>query len=228
MKSSFKNYGIFLLIAMLVGAVLLSNKAGINLRHHHSLPQLTQAEKIYCEGFYYKTCHVRLATEIGKPEQYRELFHLISTAKSGDTVYIHLIGNGGLVSTTVQFYNVIKASKAKIVTVVEGDVYSAHAYIAMMGHKIMIADYVLLLVHNSSAYGSVETICIDKQGEEDRTHDAYEKCVGYFNMHLLQSDNIMTKLFSKVLTAKEMEKAKKGHDVIITGEQARQRLGAKK
>jgi len=230
MLTSFKNYGIFLIIAALVAGVLLSNKAGVNLTHHHELAQLTQKEKIYCSGIFSKKCHVRLSTAIGKPEIYRELFHLLNTASSRDTIYIYLMGAGGQVQTTLQMYNVIKSSKAKIITVVEGDVYSAHAFIAAMGSQIKIGDHILFLVHTSSAYGKYEKYCeaknINQKGEhlKDRNQSAYDKCMNYYRMQLKQTNKLIITIFSSILTKEELKMVLEGHDVILTGEELKRRI----
>ena len=217
MRTSFKNYGIFLVIAIFVGSVLLSNQAGVNLTHHHKLPQLTQTQKISCTGFFKKTCHVRLTTSIGKPEEYRQVFHLLATAKKGDVINFYMIGNGGQVSTTIQFYNAIKKTKAKTVAIVQGDVYSAHAFISMMMDEIEIGQNVMFLFHHSSAYGQTLKYCNSQQGKTDRGRSAYTKCIDYFNNHLEGFGTLITKLTGKYLTQDELTRTLTGYDVIIPG-----------
>ena len=230
MLHSFKHYWVFLVIALVVGTVLLSNKAGVNLSHHHTLPQLDRAGKVSCSGIFSQTCHIRLDTGIKSPEVYQEMLHVINTAKSGDTIYLHLIGNGGLVSSTVQINNVIKQSKAKIITVVEGDVYSVHAFIALMGDEVKIGEGVVFLFHITSAYGQYEEYCAnmfikpDGTHVKDRTQSSYVKCMDFYRLHVYQNQALAIKLFSKVLTETEMYNVLHGHDIILTGEEIKRRL----
>lgn len=228
MKTSFKNYGIFLIIAIFVGTVLLSNKAGVNLTHHHQLPQLTQKEKIYCKGIFNQVCQIRLTTSINNRENYREVMQLLATAKSGDVIYFYLAGNGGRIDAETQLYNEIQRSKAKIVMVVTGDVYSAHANLSLMGDELQVGDYVLFMFHRSSAYGLVDSYCEAKfKDKKDRTQDAVAKCKQFLNEHLKVDKRIVTEIMSRILNPDEIKRVLAGHDVYLTGEEIKKRLKAK-
>lgn len=230
MMTSFKTYGIFLVIAIFIGLVLLSDRIWVNITHHHKLPQVSETEKLYCSGILTQTCHVRLSTAIGKPEKYRRILHAMAQAGYGDTIYIYLRGNGGRVDSTIQIYNAIKNSKAKIVTVVEGDVYSAHAMIAAMGDEIKVGKYLLFMIHTSSAYGSYEEYCakkfikVDGTHVKDRTQSLYQKCMDIYRARLLQTNAMIHELYSRLLTAEELRAIYEGHDLLLTGEQFNQRL----
>lgn len=224
MFESFKHYGIFLLIAAFLGTVLLSQKGGINVLLHPDLSALMTTQKIYCKGVVNQTCQVRLTTVVGDPEQYRDILNLLDTANSGDRIDFYLIGNGGQVRTEVQLLNAIKTTKAKVVMHVQGDVFSAHAALALTGDELKVGKYVLFLFHRSSAYGSVDQYCEGSKGKLDRTKDAYKKCVEFLNMSLVQDEAEVRELLSKVLTPDEIKRVLDGDNVILTGEVVQERL----
>lgn len=224
MKKSFKTYGIFLLIAIIIGSILLSNRAGINLHHEHKMP-VFNTNLMTCSGFFKETCHIRLTTQISNPENYQTILDKISTADEGDVFVFHLIGNGGRVDTVIQFYNVIKNSKAKVIMIVEGDVYSGHALIAAMGDELIVGDNVLFLVHTTSAYGIYKEHCKKNfKGKKDRDQSAYDKCMNYYEQHIIQTNSLIIKLYSKYMTPEQLARAISGYDVIITGEDIKKRL----
>lgn len=225
MIKSIKTYGVFLIVAIIIAAVLLSNEAGVNLKHQHNMPFFNGTNMMKCEGVFTETCRVRLTTQIGNPESYQEIFDKISNADKGDTFVFYLAGNGGQVRTVIQFYNVIKNTKAKVIMVVEGDVYSGHAMLAAMGHKLIIGDNVLFLVHTTSAYGIYEKHCNKFKSKTDRSRSSYDKCINFYKNHVVQTNSLIITLFSKYLTSEELARAISGYDVIITGEELKKRIG---
>ena len=224
--NSIKNYGIFLVIALFVGAVLLSNKAGVNLTHHHNLPMFAK-QKIVCTGTFTRVCHVRMTTAVGDPEKYRDFLHILATAKKGDTIYMYLIGNGGQVRTLVQITNAIKSTKGKVIAVVQGSVYSAHAALATAAHGTRIGDSVLFLFHRSSLYGQEEARCKKFVNKKDRKQDMFSKCINFVQMHLKKDEQFIRTGYGKYLTQAELRAVLEGYDVIITGEEMNRRLNNK-
>lgn len=225
MFQSFRHYGIFLVIALFVGGVLLSNQAGVNLSHHHTLPMF-EKNKIVCTGFYNKTCEVRLGTSITKPENFKDVLSLLSQAKSGDTIIFYLIGYGGQVDTTTQLLYAIRTTKATTVAIVQGSVYSAHAYIAVSMNKMIINPLATFMFHRSSAYGR-ESVCDEKKGTIDRKQDAYKKCMDYLNTMLEQDKNEVILTLGPFLTKVELQAILDGHDVYVQGYEMQKRLSSK-
>ena len=228
MFQSFKNYGIFLLIALFVGTVLLSQKAGINVLLHPDLSKVISTEKIYCHGIIYNTCSVRLTTSISKQEDYQEILQLLSDAKHGDQITFYLAGNGGSVDTTIQLYNAIKNTNAHVTMVLEGSVYSAHAYIALMGQELIVGDYIIFMLHRSSGYGHAQETCAQNKGQTDRTQDLEKKCMEYQKAFAYQDESIVRGLLSKILTPAEIKKVLEGFDVLLTGAEVKSRLAGNK
>ena len=224
MIKKFFNYGgMFFLGVLVMGGVLLSNKAGVNFSHHHSLPAFDK-NKIMCSGTFAKTCHIRLGTKITKPEDYRDVLHLLTTASKEDKIYFYLIGQGGQVWTLMQLANSIQNSKAQTVAVVEGDVYSAHAFLAFTMKKIVIRDNVVFMFHASSAYGNAKNYCAKNKGKLDRTRDAYKKCLDFFDVHLRQSNAFIGRIMRQYLTNDELFRVLTGYDVYVTGEEFKKRM----
>lgn len=216
MLESFKHYGIFLVIAIFVGGVLLSNRAGVNLTHHHELP-LFDKQLIVCTGVYYKSCQVRINTEVTKPEDFKPVLSLLSEAKTGDTIIFYLMGNGGRGDSMTQLVYGIKHSKAHTISVVEGDVYSAHAYLMTATNELYINPFAVVMFHRGSLYGNPK-ICDDQKGKVDRGRDAYEKCHQLLAALLKQDAQLVYYLLMGVLTEKEINQVLNGEDVYLTGQ----------
>lgn len=216
MFSSFKHYGIFLVIAIFVGGVLLSNRAGVNLTHHHELP-LFDKQLIVCTGVYYKSCQVRIDTEVTKPEDFKPVLSLLSEAKTGDTITFYLAGNGGRGDSMSQLIYGIKHSKAHTVSVVEGDVYSAHAYLMTATNELYINPFAVVMFHRGSIYGN-PNICDSAIGKKDRGHDAEPKCQQLLAALLVQDEQLVYYLLMDVLTEQEIKRVINGEDVYLTGQ----------
>lgn len=223
MFQSFKHYGIFLLIAVFIGSVLLSNKAGVSLTHHHNLPQIAQQNKIYCSGTFSKKCSVRLTSGIGNAEQYQEILQLLSDASASDTVVFYLAGNGGQTASEIQLINAIKYTKAHTIAIVEGSVYSAHADLAISTKEVIVRDYLVFMFHRSSAYGQ-EGNCAKHKGKKDRKQDLEAKCHQYYAEANRQDEEFAHKHYAKYLTQEEIKRVLDGHDVFITSDQMKQRI----
>ncbi len=223
MLESFKHYGIFLVIALIVASVLLSNRAGVNLTHHHNLPQLLQKNKVYCSGVIFRHCSVRLTTEITKPEDYQEVLQVLTDASRFDTVTFYFIGGGGQGSSMIQIINALKITKAYTVSVVQGDVQSAHAGIAIATNKLEVGDYLFFMFHRSSLYGNEKEFCDRFKGKKDRTQDLEAKCWNTVKAMTKIDNDITDKLYSKYLTKDEMHQVKNGYDVIVSGEEMKKR-----
>lgn len=225
MLESFKHYGIFLVIAIVVASVLLSNKAGVNLTHHHNLPQLIQKNKVYCSGVIFKHCSVRLTTEIGPRETYQDVLQLLSDASRFDTITFYLSGNGGQVHSLIQLVNGIKHTKAHTIAVVEGDVYSAHADLAIAMDELVVGRFVNFIFHRSSAYGQ-HAVCDKAKGQQDRMQDLEQKCKDYLEAHLRVDAQLIRVQLGRYLTPDEIERVLDGEDVIINGDVMASRTAA--
>lgn len=93
---------------------------------------------------------VYFSNEIKGPLAYTDLLTLLPTLTKEDTVVLHLSGYGGDVAGTMPMMNALKASKAKIVADVVGNIYSAHAYLTCPADEIIMRDETMMMFHMSS------------------------------------------------------------------------------
>lgn len=208
------------LAAVVMAATLLSGSVKVNLHHTHTLDGI-EPYQITCRGTILKTCDVFLTTKIGDQGSYLSLFTLFQTAKEGDQIRLHMNGYGGKVDTTVQFINEMKSSKALVTTIVEGPVYSAHAFISIAGTHVVIRPGAMFLFHDTSALGNT---CDDQKGHKDRGTDAYPKCLEDIQMHILTFEAFLKSTLGSLLTDKEYKHMFAGGQIYITGPEMQKRL----
>lgn len=223
MLESFKHYGVFLVIALFIGSVLLSNRAGVNLTHHHNLPQMAQKNKVYCSGLLFKHCSVRLTTSITTPEDYQEVLEVLSDAGRLDTITFYLHGGGGQGDSMVALINGIKATKAHTVAVVQGDVQSAHAALAISMDEMQVGDNLFFMFHRSSLYGKDKEICDQYKDKTDRTQSLEDKCKAVMAAQTNIDVAIAKVLYSRYLTDAEVARVLAGNDVIIESDDMKNR-----
>jgi ATP-dependent protease ClpP protease subunit len=183
---------------------------------------------IKCKGTLALTCDVYLGRDIGTPDLYLDLRHALMTAKSSTTFVFHMQGNGGYISGMIAILQAIAATKAKVVTIIEGPVYSAHGLIALAGHEVIGTDYGYVMLHHSSAYGKLTTRCLKYKGKTDRGQDMEKKCRKQLSNHLLLVGNLIRKIAGKYLTGSELYSVLTGHDVYIPPQEMKKRLRALK
>lgn len=216
------------LAAAVIGVVLLSQKWGVNLFHHHTV-SMPGKYSVECTGYVTKTCQVNLTNEIGDVGDYKGLLSFFYSAKPSDKIYVYLAGNGGTVEGSLALYAAIKKSPAKTVTVVSGDVYSGHAYISLAGNSgVKIgAPYFIIMFHRSSLYSIYNTDKYCEQtysGRTDRRQSMVDKCKVYMNAFTYQDKSFIINEVGKVLTAIDVRRMLEGHDVILTGKEVQDRL----
>lgn len=193
--------------------------------------------KEYTQGNYYTytcqgpMCNVYLTSSIGEESMYIDLYNLIENAPPGQTIVIHLSGNGGNMSTVYHLANAIAQSKAEVDTVVEGPVYSAHAFIAMLGNKITVTNLSQFLFHlpavqlteGGDAVLPIQS-CLSFAGHYDRGQDAVQKCLDVTNGEQAMYDRMFKVYMAPFLTEKERADIYAGYDVVIPGPQMDKRI----
>lgn len=182
-----------------------------------------QEYKIYCNAAIQRTCNIWLSNSIDDVEKYSTLLQFIASAERGDVLRIYLAGNGGLVNTYKIIANTIKQSKATSVAIVVGNVYSAHAFLALSMDNIIIGDNVVFLFHRSSLYGMGDMVCRRQTGL-DRTVSKEKKCVQFISKLLESDKQFVSNILAKVLTRDEILDILKGEDLILSGETMKKRL----
>lgn len=201
-----------------------------------SLPLSKNTLKTYLQTQFYtytcdKTeCSVYLSSTIGEESYYLDLYSLIVSAPENQIINIHLSGSGGIMSTVYHLANVILQSKAKVNMIVEGPVYSAHAFIATLGNKLTIYPSSTFLFHLPAIAAPGQDAVIEGQdcgsylGHKDRGQDAVPKCLALRQSEQDLFDSLFTKHIKPYLTAEEIDRLYKGYDIIISGKDLQKRI----
>lgn len=92
-------------------------------------------------------CTVTLNSVISSREDYYQLQKMLESFTPADTVVIVLAGNGGSAESLFVLTNYIKRSKADITMKVVGNVYSAHALLALLGNHHVFYPHTVFLFH---------------------------------------------------------------------------------
>lgn len=146
--------------------------------------------------------------EIDEPHCYTELFHTLRTASSTDLIYLHLNSPGGNFDTGLQIINNMKASQARVVTILEARAYSMAALIFLCGDELVVHDNCQLMFHTYS--GSFAGKGNEQQAEVKALSHWFEK--------------VMTRICVPFLSVTDIQKILKGGDVWMESDEIRRRL----
>ncbi len=147
-------------------------------------------------------CTVDLSDTIKDSEGYGEIYDLLQSAKEGDVIFFHLTGYGGNAFTMSKLISEINLTEAKVVMVVTGEVYSAHAILALAGDDLIIGPQGMLMYHDIQMNG---------QGTPyDSTDPRTQETIASFH-------RLLKVLFEDLLTKEEQAKIFAGGEVYISG-----------
>lgn len=146
------------LAATIMAGVLLSKKATINFNHNPKV-QVKHPATIDCE-YLTKTCDIQLTTNIDAPEEYYHIGKELRSIGSDYTIRLHLSGYGGLVKGMDYIKSVIDQTGAHTISIVEGDVYSAHAYLSIAFDEMRVTGDYNMLFHTGSNYKESFNLCL--------------------------------------------------------------------
>lgn len=168
---------------------------------------------------------IYLASVIGGQDDYKELIIWINSLDSTKVprVKVYLSGNGGDVRGVIDLINTIQASKTKFDMIVYGDVYSAHATLAVNGDTLTVTKPSTLFLFHEAA---VETndgnnVTTSKacevflKGKTDRGIDAVLKC--QLMQKALQKEwdtGVMANVYN-LLTPLQLKQLQNGYDIMI-------------
>lgn len=169
-------------------------------------------------------CDVFLTQSIESPDNYKDLQIKILTLKEGDKVYLHLVGEGGKVDGMTFIYNFLTFSKAEKISVIDGSVMSAHAFLAFAFGVPEFRGYGYVLFHTVSSTNMSDVFCVKNQGL-DRGLDIYEKCKENLPKITKSGNDLFLKVFYNILTKKEIDNFMAGRDIIISFDELKKRLG---
>ena len=146
--------------------------------------------------------------EICEPQCYTELFHTLRTASSTDLIYLHLNSPGGDLDSGLQIINNMRASPARVVTILEARAFSMAALIFLCGDELIVHDNCQLMFHTYS--GSLAGKGNEQQAELKAISHWFEK--------------VMSRICSPFLSDIEIDKILKGGDVWMDSDEIRRRL----
>lgn len=149
-----------------------------------------------------------LCGEIHEPQYYTELFYTLRSAAETDLVYIHLNSSGGDFNTGLQIINNVRASNARVVTILEARAYSMAALIFLSGDELVVHDNCQLMFHIYS--GIFAGKGNEQQAEVLAVGNWFEK--------------VMSRLCSPFLTETEIANILKGADLWMDSDEIHRRL----
>ena len=176
---------------------------------------------------------VYLTDEIKDPNAYTALIATISSSNASD-IDLYLSGNGGSVRSLNNITNILDKSGKTVHVKVYGDVYSAHAMLAISFEDMTAADdNILFLFHIPASElksGDVvppEEACnaVDPS-LKDRGISSKQKCVEYAKMFMKQFEMTTLPKIKKVLTAEQYNRMLAGEDVTITYKELKENKAA--
>ncbi|MFH1660546.1 MAG: hypothetical protein FD131_3653 [Rhodocyclaceae bacterium] len=149
-----------------------------------------------------------LCGDIHEPQYYTELFYTLRSAAETDLVYIHLNSSGGDFNTGLQIINNVRASNARVVTILEARAYSMAALIFLSGDELVVHDNCQLMFHIYS--GIFAGKGNEQQAEVLALGNWFEK--------------VMSRLCSPFLTETEITNILKGSDLWMDSDEIHRRL----
>lgn len=149
-----------------------------------------------------------LCGDIHEPQYYTELFYTLRSAAETDLVYIHLNSSGGDFNTGLQIINNVRASNARVVTILEARAYSMAALIFLSGDELVVHDNCQLMFHIYS--GIFAGKGNEQQAEVLAVGNWFEK--------------VMSRLCSPFLTETEIANILKGADLWMDSDEIHRRL----
>lgn len=98
----------------------------------------------------------------------RDAYGVVKELQELDTeeVHVHISSTGGAVGEGLAIYNVLKNSKAKVITYCDGFACSAASVIFMAGEERIMNESSLLMIHNAWTYAEGNAAEFRKQAED--------------------------------------------------------------
>lgn len=210
------------MIASITIAAVTLTSGNVTLNHVPHLEKLIQSNT-----FKYQTedgaLSVYLTSDVSEPDSYDDLIMLLNAHKNDKQINIYLAGNGGHVSSALNLFYTIQSMPANVTMIVRGDVYSAHAMLALAGDQLTVLNTnSLFLFHIPAAmwegnYVTMEKYCSNVKGT-DRGISTKDKCLRMTKaLNKTYAATMEQLLITKVLTAEQVKQYYRGEDVIITG-----------
>ena len=149
-----------------------------------------------------------LCGDIVDPQYYTELFYTLRTASETDLIYIHLNSPGGDFNAGLQIINNMRASSARVITILEARAYSMAALIFLCGDELIVHDNCQLMFHIYS--GSLAGKGNEQQAEVIALGSWFEK--------------VMKRICTPFLGEHEVSNILKGADLWMDSDEIQRRL----
>jgi len=167
---------------------------------------------------------IYLSDKISQPNLYRDLVRYLNTLNEPNAK-IYLAGNGGSVETTLEIIYTLQNSKTKFEMVVYGNVYSAHAMLAVSGDSITVFNpQTVFLFHIPAIYSGEEVVRPEISCESipesnlDRGVSARQKCIDFALKTNEEFEKTVGLNIKAVLSDAQYIDYLKGNDVLVSYE----------
>ncbi len=149
-----------------------------------------------------------LCGDIREAHHYAELFYTLRTAGESDLITLHLNSPGGDFDSGLQIINNMKASPAKVITVLEARAFSMAALIFLAGDEWVVHDNCQLMFHTYS--GIVSGRGNEQQAEMRAVSTWFEK--------------VMARVCPPFLTETEVTRIMQGNDLWLDSDEIHHRI----
>ena len=166
-------------------------------------------------------CDLFLGPVIGSDDNYVKLFEQLPLLPAKTVLVVHLAGRGGLVSSMDRLISALRTTKAQVIGLVEGEVASAHATLAISIPKLYSNPHTLFMFHKPALQNGVtiKQVCSEYKGQKDRGIDVELKCLNDMEAHIEAGTAHILELLDGKLTKEEIQKFKQGHDIYKTAKE---------
>ena len=152
---------------------------------------------------------------------------LIIWLRQNNTKHIKfmLSGSGGSVQSAKDLYFAIQSHDGEVEMVVTGDVYSAHAFLALSGDSVKVVNNnILFLFHIPAILNlTVPEYCSTLKGKS-RGVSRFKNCIGNWEVEQAIFNSTLALVPYQIMTKEERGRYTSGYDVYLTGSQIKERL----
>lgn len=213
-----------IVVAVIISLTLTSDKIRLNLTatpHFENLVQYSNFRVQNVNG----VPEIYLSSSIRGPDNYRDLIMYINSLNT-PTAKLYLAGNGGSLASALQLINTIRSSKTEIEVVVYGDVYSAHAILAVTAKKMSVLNNNIIFLFHVPAIPvdgvnkTPKQYCEDMDSVTlDRGVPVKKKCFSYENATDNEFNTVIAVYIKPYLTDQQFTDMMNGDDIILSYEQ---------
>ncbi len=151
---------------------------------------------------------VFIDTDIGEPQEYRELISILFNANEYDTVSMFINSSGGNLDSALSIIEGVKNTAATVTAFIVGACHSAASFISMYCHQVVVLDSAYSLVHTAT-FGSVGMTGNVK---------------AHTDFTVRQVEKLLNETYDGFLTKEELAKVKSGVELWFSAEEIRERM----